>query len=422
MNPDALQDVVTVRRVVDQSPRTRMGRSQTQVPPPRPVAPPTQRSLSQDSMARANKTVEKAKAATARRPPNKKGSSHADVIDAWDLSGVGATFHHDGPFDACAPSRNRHKSKAPMLAWSGAADADRDAFAAAREIPNRANLPYPSPSAVYAPYEPPAKKRDAIAEAWGIHEPEPFEDFSAGGGYTHRPGSEHPAATTRNGASPRRNKDTTEPRESSRRQAPQPTRRGTIPPPQPIFVPESDVDNTLPPSPNAPASPSAAGAPKRTKSLMHRIRKMRDAPNVPVGPDTLTPTDEREPSPTSSAENSAVTHSTSAAHGYNARPTHRSQNSFLGRMGRGAKEETSPTSDGAEQFVYVNEAPGMRKEKSLPAPPAFRGGGNTSPGENGGTGYFDSTSGGYVGSPGAGLGRRTSLLKKMKGVVKGAAK
>ena len=53
-----------------------------------------------------------------------------------------------------------------MLAWSDAT-ADRDAFAAASEISNNAhyNLPYPSPSAVYAPYEPPAKKRDVIAEA-----------------------------------------------------------------------------------------------------------------------------------------------------------------------------------------------------------------------------------------------------------------
>lgn len=48
----------------------------------------TRRSLSQDSVLRAAQTVEKAKA-TKRTIPTKKGSSHADVIDRMDFSGVG---------------------------------------------------------------------------------------------------------------------------------------------------------------------------------------------------------------------------------------------------------------------------------------------------------------------------------------------
>ena len=46
------------------------------------------RSLSQDSVLRAANNVEKGKT-TTRRPPTKKGSSHADVIDRLDFSGVG---------------------------------------------------------------------------------------------------------------------------------------------------------------------------------------------------------------------------------------------------------------------------------------------------------------------------------------------
>ncbi len=42
-----------------------------------------------------------------------------DTIDKLDVTGFygGAKFHHDGPFDACTPHRNRDKSKAPVLAF-----------------------------------------------------------------------------------------------------------------------------------------------------------------------------------------------------------------------------------------------------------------------------------------------------------------
>lgn len=313
-----------------------------------------------------------------------------------------------------------------MFAWSGATDADRDAFSAARELSGTAhNSPYPSTS-VYAPYEPPKKKRDAIAEAWGIHEPEPFEDFSAGGGTTTRSAGDNtnsaslPRAT--HSSNSRRTKDARDAREKYKEyldDAPPQTshrrhqqRRPNIPPPQPIFITEGDSDAN-PPSPTQPASPG--GAPKRSKSLMHRIRKMRDAPNVPVThtEEASGSGNEREISPSSSAENSGGS-GQGIAYG-NTRPTHRAQNSFLGRLGRG-KDGPSPTSDTSEPFVYVNELPPVKREKSLPPPP------RRNPAENAAGGYFDATGGGYVGSPGGGgLGRRTSLLKKMKGVVKGTA-
>lgn len=92
---------------------------------------------------------------------------------------------------------------------------------------------------------------------------------------------------------------------------------------------------------------------------------------------------------------------------YAQRPTHKSQNSFLGRFGgapRGSKDLPSPSD---EQFVYVEDHPVGRREKSLPRPP-------TSPRDAGPDGYFDQ---GY--GSGGGLGRKTSLLKKVKGVVKG---
>ena len=139
--------------------------------------------------------MEKPRAPKSR---SKKGSQHADVIDRLDFTGVGPStshllvtqtdqdnkhislplvFHHDGPFDACAPSRNRQRSKAPMAAWSPQPDDN---------LRSSADGPYGNAHAYGAfsstEYDQPKKKVDAIAEAWGIHEPEPFEEFFAGGG------------------------------------------------------------------------------------------------------------------------------------------------------------------------------------------------------------------------------------------------
>ncbi|KZT02627.1 uncharacterized protein LAESUDRAFT_762525, partial [Laetiporus sulphureus 93-53] len=81
--------------------------------------------------------------------------------------------------------------------------------------------------------------------------------------------------------------------------------------------------------------------------------------------------------------------------------------------------DISPTAVSDEAgYVYVEDPVPVNKEKSLPATPAMKAG-YASPSENM-PGYFDGTLIETVVSPGNGLGRKTSLLRKVKGVVKGA--
>lgn len=253
-----------------------------------------------------------------------------------------------------------------------------------------------APASRYYP-EPPKKKVDAIAEAWGMHEPEPYEEFFAGGDA--RREEEMAAYERRNGQGKDRRPDA-----GARR----PTKRGTIPPPQPILV-DPDLrgleGDNVPPSP--PLSGSGSPGVKRNKSLMQRIRKMRDAPNVPVGYDDAAFAND-DGSPTSSSEGHAVPSS--------GRPTHRTQNSILGRFGRpGRDDNMSPTSDRSEPFVYVEDP----KDKELPATPYGQAQAQQA-------GYFDDYPvGAPAVSPGGAngsLGRKTSLMKRVKGVVRGGAK
>ncbi|KAJ7492682.1 Pal1 cell morphology protein-domain-containing protein [Mycena latifolia] len=329
----------------------------------------SKRSATPSSSAAATTRMARSQTSSVSR---KKGSQHADVIDRLDYTGVGPMFHHDGPFDACAPSRNRQKNRAPMMAWS----------AHPEDAPKEYNdNPYPSPHAMAAfsstDYEPPKKKVDAIAEAWGMHEPEPYEEFFAGGG-----GGNTPASSIYNGKeSSRKTPDSSRPRAHAR--------RSQLPPPMPIFVPDGVTDNpTLPDSPGSPGS-----FPKRNKSLMHRIRKMRDAPNVPVNDD--------ESAPEANGE----------------RPTHRSQNSFLGRFGNNGRANTtnmSPTSETSESYVFIEP---KTAPKDLPPTP---GSAPTSPAEHSANGYFDDPEATPPsGGGGGGLGRKTSLMKKVGRVVRG---
>lgn len=388
---EALQDTVILRNQ-DQSLRNnKLGRSQTQTTQPvgsngRPQLHLPHRSLSEDS----NRVATPEKTKSSKSKSGKKGSIHADVIDRLDFSGVGPMFHHDGPFDACAPSRNRHQTKAPMAAWSVAPD----------------GTPITSPEVkvqpvaqTYMPQPPPRKNVDAIAEAWGIHEPEPYEDFSAGGGHINDYRQNHTPTST---ISKRSNHDDVQ--QSARR----PNRKGSVPPPQPIFVPEADEEISTQIS---PVSSSPGGGMKRSKSLMHRIRKMREMPNVPVNNDELS--NDGYEGPPSPAAN---------------RPTHRSQNSFLGRFGRstngngnGREYTGSPPVDD-ETYVYID----YPKDKQLPKPPLgssgfspkndvdgdsranyISQGSNRSPGGGGG--------GGGVGSDGGALDDRKRNLLKIVG-------
>lgn len=48
-----------------------------------------------------------------------KKKVHTDTIDKLDVTGIfgPGSFHHDGPFDACNPNRNKNKTKAPVMAF-----------------------------------------------------------------------------------------------------------------------------------------------------------------------------------------------------------------------------------------------------------------------------------------------------------------
>ncbi|SCU80783.1 LAMI_0B03686g1_1 [Lachancea mirantina] len=57
------------------------------------------------------------------RTKDKKGKKvvppkNVDTIDKLDVTGLfGGAFHHDGPFDACTPHRNRNNKVAPVMAF-----------------------------------------------------------------------------------------------------------------------------------------------------------------------------------------------------------------------------------------------------------------------------------------------------------------
>jgi len=291
---------------------------------------------------------------------------HADIIDRLDFTGVGPMFHHDGPFDACAPSRNKHRTKAPMYAWTSINAEDEEVAARYRDkeegmdsaAPALAFDPSyssdvsrsPPAAANYSSYysEPPKKKVDALAEAWGIHEPEPYEEFCAGGGDLDGPITNSSSMREARSNGRRTREDlASRPRGSNR-----------IPPPQPIFVGDGPVPEDLSPQPSL--SPGGANI-GRNKSIIQRIRKMRDSPNVPVG------FDETMDAPAD------------------------------GRFARSGRRNMSPgVPVDPYAYAYADD-----RVKELPATP-------TSPMN----GYFDGPT-----SPGGGLGRKTSILKKVRGVV-----
>lgn len=266
--------------------------------------------------------------------------------------------------------------------------------------PQYGDSAYPSPDAYKAfsnDYpEQPKKKVDAIAEAWGIHEPEPFEEFFAGGG-TARQDGDTPASSIYNGNSSHKGTGSRRPKDPAPAVPRTSTtaRRPLVPPPQPIFVGESSELDQQPPAGSPPAG--STGFPSRSKSIMHRIRRMRDAPNVPATPDYV------PSSPVSPTDPS-----------YGERPTHKSQGSFLGFGRSGApptpREPAFQQQQASEPFVLIE--PQAHHDKDLPRPPAMD--------ENSNTRSREYDNGGVPTSPGGGgLGRKTSLMKKVGRVVRG---
>ena len=284
---------------------------------------------------------------------------------------------------------------APIHSWSPTPDQD---FAVTRY----GDSAYPGAHA-YSAFsddypEPPKKKVDAIAEAWGMHEPEPYEEFLAGGGKVDTPASSIYNGRDSHGRSGRRARDAKEEHPGDGHHAaagssrPRITSRRTVPPPQPIFVPDP-IDM------GAEGSPGP-GTPKRSKSLMQRIKRMRDSPNIPVGSDNETPSVPN--SPTEIAPNTT-------------RPSHRPQNSFLGRFGAGSKSNIvppySPSSEKSEPYVYIDA-----HNKQLPATPGP---------SSADMGFYDAapalsyTDGNSPPPGGATLGRKTSLIQKVGRAVRG---
>jgi len=226
-----------------------------------------------------------------------------------------------------------------------------------------------------APRQEPPKKVNVLAEAWGIHEPEPFEDFSAGGGHNHDYRSHHATNTRKSEEAPPRRREA----------AP---RRTALPPPQPIFTPGVDVE-FIPPEPSPPLSPGGGAGMKRSKSLMQRIRRMRETPNIPVN------------------NGDGVGVQNTYESGGPGRPNHKSQNSFAGRLaGGGIKEHLPPPQENDAYFPAETS-----RTKDLPRPP------KTSSANTDEKGYFAQTDGEQLSA--TGLGRRRSLMQKVGGVVRG---
>ncbi|KAL5641471.1 hypothetical protein ACGC1H_001824 [Rhizoctonia solani] len=384
---DTMENVVVKNGVPLDATRAKPTRSMTSGPAAHAPQAPS-RSHSTDRLDRPG--GDKARK-TSPRPPAKK-STHVDVIDKLDYSGIGAaTFHHDGPFDACAPSRNKNKTKAPMFAFDDvplqqAEDVSNKTLSpraqatimAMRQSPGSspyaialntevANSYGQPPSPTYASKKKPAPKKSALAEAWGIAEPEPFEEFSAGrqSGYEGSPMNGSLSSINNAGT---RTGMTTSAYPEYPDSRPMPTRRPSkpMPPPQPIQLypefPEGEDPVAMSTAPSAYGA--RPGAPKRSRSLMQRFRKMRDNPNAP-------PLEDEPPMPPAN-EIRLVN-----------------------------QQRAPPVPERAPADPYY--ASGTR-DKSLPAPPPVAN-----------AEYFERPH--VPVSPGGGVTRKGSLMRKMKGVM-----
>ncbi|KAF8605045.1 Pal1-domain-containing protein [Ceratobasidium sp. AG-I] len=371
-----------------------------------PVPPPPNRSYSSDHADRNGDKARKQNQST--KPPTRK-PTHVDVIDQLDYSGIGAaTFHHDGPFDACAPSRNKNKTKAPMYAFDGDVPLQQAEGTDKRLSPlaqatilamkqNPGSSPYavsgtintnvqaqsrqpPSPTYVSSNKKK-SPKKSALAEAWGIAEPEPFEEFSAGRQSGYERDSPMSGSLTSVNAAARTGMTTrvdpfSEYADGSR---PQNTRRPSraLPPPQPIqLYPEFPEGEDPTPMSTAPSAYGARPmAPKRSKSLIQRFRKMRDSPNAPPQADFA---DEPVNPPT--------------------------EVRLVSQRAPPAPERGPP-----EPYVMI-DGPRNGREKNLPPMPPM-------PPPPSNADYFEAPHNGVAPNGGGGLGRKGSIMKKMKGVM-----
>ncbi|CEP62327.1 Pal2p LALA0_S05e03114g [Lachancea lanzarotensis] len=67
------------------------------------------------SSSQRKSSKDKKKSSSSSSKPLAK---NVDTIDKLDVTGLfGGAFHHDGPFDACTPHRNRNQKVAPVMAF-----------------------------------------------------------------------------------------------------------------------------------------------------------------------------------------------------------------------------------------------------------------------------------------------------------------
>ncbi|WVQ98833.1 hypothetical protein IAU59_005964 [Kwoniella sp. CBS 9459] len=263
---------------------------------------------------------------------DKKGSRHADVIDTWDPTGLGtAMWHHSGPYDAAAPSRNTNlpTSKAPMQAFQPppvqspprtgptTISLSSPPVPPAKDIPldagdrpphrrgpsgTRHGIPvntrrvsgggltgqYSTSMPASGGYFPAMSdeptdeaelmrrerqrereaKRQALKAAWGIDTPEPYEDFG---------GSPHEGMVDIN------ENDIYSPESVSAPLPGKPARSpglrfgmGATSPP----IREEATSPTQENPPQVRSGQMGPGGVKRTKSLMQKIKTMRENPNL----------------------------------------------------------------------------------------------------------------------------------------------
>lgn len=301
-------------------------------------------------------------------------------------------------------------------------------------------------------------RKMTLTEAWGRAEPEPFEEFSAGAAGAYNGGS--------GAGSARSSLDGTSYEQYQRRTAERPAngrrgesrawlsftyvqeadfyshsvdlpnrQRNKIPPPQPIILPGARSQGAPAPAPPAPGSPTeqsyasdyTSGKPpmvKRTKSLMQRIRNMRENPNVPAPKGASAPMDAgyysegaytpREERWQPSAKTYAVAEEPEPPQAqYRPQQTQQQQprSASRPRAASRPRQQRAPAVGSPDEFVVVDNAATVAasREKALPPPPSSYHAVHVAQDEDAG----------YFGAGGANVGRKPSLYQKMKGAVVG---
>lgn len=85
------------------------------LPPSYDEIAPSRRNVPTQDVKQTQRSRSKKKSSKTKKPAIAK---NVDTIDKLDVTGLfGGAFHHDGPFDACTPHRNKNKKAAPVLAF-----------------------------------------------------------------------------------------------------------------------------------------------------------------------------------------------------------------------------------------------------------------------------------------------------------------